>query len=270
MPEWTGVSDATVDIGKLSATATVEPAKKWTIALIPHEHLDVGFTDYPAKVAELHSQSIDQAMDLIKKTPDFRWTLDGSWVASQYLNGRTRRRGNSFLNMFATAASSFRRSLPISIPATHRGRLSRGLFMVTTISRREYKLPRRCGADCGCAVLYVGLRFGSPRCGHQIFGGGQQQLARSRDVAWAMERKVSVLLGRSGWRARAHVVLARIPASAHLVRRPLAYGIDPRFSARFFCRRIRVRTIRPTPRSFSARSLKIHHSPRSRVRLSQA
>ena len=69
--------------------ATVEPAKKWTIALIPHEHLDVGFTDYPAKVAELHSQSIDQAMDLIKKTPDFRWTLDGSWVADQYLNGRS-------------------------------------------------------------------------------------------------------------------------------------------------------------------------------------
>ena len=89
VPEWTGAAEATVRIGKLSASATVEPAKKWTIALIPHEHLDVGFTDYPAKVAELHSQSIDQAMDLINKTPNFRWTLDGSWVADQYLNGRS-------------------------------------------------------------------------------------------------------------------------------------------------------------------------------------
>lgn len=89
VPEWTGPAEAAVRTGKLSASATVEPAKKWTIALIPHEHLDVGFTDYPAKVAELHSQSIDQAMDLIKKTPDFRWTLDGSWVADQYLNGRS-------------------------------------------------------------------------------------------------------------------------------------------------------------------------------------
>jgi len=89
VPEWTGAAEATVHIGKLSASAKVEPAKKWTIALIPHEHLDVGFTDYPAKVAELHSQSIDQAMGLIKKTPDFRWTLDGSWVADQYMNGRS-------------------------------------------------------------------------------------------------------------------------------------------------------------------------------------
>jgi len=89
VPEWTGAAEAAVSIGKLSASATVEPAKKWNIALIPHEHLDVGFTDYPAKVAELHSQSIDQAMDLIRKTPDFRWTLDGSWVANQYLNGRS-------------------------------------------------------------------------------------------------------------------------------------------------------------------------------------
>jgi alpha-mannosidase len=89
VPEWNGATQATVRVGKLSASATVEPAKKWNIALIPHEHLDVGFTDYPAKVAELHSQSVDQAMELITKTPDFRWTLDGSWVANQYLKGRS-------------------------------------------------------------------------------------------------------------------------------------------------------------------------------------
>jgi alpha-mannosidase len=89
VPEWTGATNATVRMGKLSSPAAIEPGKKWTIALIPHEHLDVGFTDYPAKVAELHAQSIDQAMDLIKKTPDFRWTLDGSWVADQYLSARS-------------------------------------------------------------------------------------------------------------------------------------------------------------------------------------
>jgi hypothetical protein len=90
VPEWNGSAQATVRLGKLAAAeVNIEPAKKWTIDLIPHEHLDVGFTDYPAKVAELHSQSIDQAMDLIRRTPNFRWTLDGSWVADQYLNGRS-------------------------------------------------------------------------------------------------------------------------------------------------------------------------------------
>jgi len=97
VPEWKGSAKAMVRMGKLSASATVEPSKKWTVALIPHEHLDVGFTDYPAKVAELHSQSVDQAIGLIKKTPDFRWTLDGSWVADQYLNGRSREAREQFL-----------------------------------------------------------------------------------------------------------------------------------------------------------------------------
>ena len=97
VPEWSGSAEATIRMGKLSASTTVEPAKKWTIALIPHEHLDVGFTDYPAKVAELHSQSVDQAMELIEKTPDFRWTLDGSWVADQYLNARSPEAREQFL-----------------------------------------------------------------------------------------------------------------------------------------------------------------------------
>jgi len=104
VPEWSGPAEATVLVendqtGNLSSPSVkITPAKKWTVALIPHEHLDVGFTDYPAKVAELHSRSIDQAMGLIAKTPDFRWTLDGSWVADRYLNGRTRELRDRFLD----------------------------------------------------------------------------------------------------------------------------------------------------------------------------
>jgi len=98
VPEWSGPADATVRMGELSATSPVQAAKKWTLAIIPHEHLDVGFTDYAAKVAELHSQSIDEAIELIKKTPDFRWTLDGSWVATQYLNGRSPQARAQFLD----------------------------------------------------------------------------------------------------------------------------------------------------------------------------
>ncbi|HEY3929088.1 MAG TPA: polysaccharide lyase family protein [Candidatus Koribacter sp.] len=97
VPEWSGPTTSTVTLADRKATATVEPAKKWTVAIIPHEHLDVGFTDYAAKVAELHSQSIDSAMQLIAKTPDFRWTLDGSWVADQYLDGRSAEALEQFL-----------------------------------------------------------------------------------------------------------------------------------------------------------------------------
>ena len=60
------------------------PGRSRGIAL-PHNHLDVGYTDYPARVAEGQSRVIDQALGLMKKHPDFRYTLDGSWNLEQYL-----------------------------------------------------------------------------------------------------------------------------------------------------------------------------------------
>lgn len=141
VPEWTGATQATVRIGKLSALATVEPAKKWNIALIPHEHLDIGFTDYPAKVAELHSQSIDQAMDLIRKTPDFRWTLDGSWVANQYLNGRSPEAREQFFQHVRDGSIV----VPPEFGNQHTGNasweaLARSLYGQHNLAR-EHKLP---------------------------------------------------------------------------------------------------------------------------------
>lgn len=141
VPDWTGPVQATVHIGKLSASATIEPAKKWTIALIPHEHLDVGFTDYPAKVAELHSRSIDQAMGLIRKTLDFRWTLDGSWVADQYINGRSSEAREQFFEHVRNGSIV----IPPEFANQHTGNasweaLARSLYGQHNLAR-EYKLP---------------------------------------------------------------------------------------------------------------------------------
>ena len=141
VPEWSGPAEARVRMGKLSAVAKIEPAKKWTIALIPHEHLDVGFTDYPAKVAELHSQSIDQAMDLIRKTPDFRWTLDGSWVADQYLSGRSPEARQQFLDHVRDSSIV----IPPEFANLHTGNaswegLARSFYGQRQLAR-EYKLP---------------------------------------------------------------------------------------------------------------------------------
>jgi alpha-mannosidase len=142
VPEWTGSTQAAVRLDKLSAAAVkTEPAKKWTIDLIPHEHLDIGFTDYPAKVAELHSQSIDQAMDLIKKTPNFRWTLDGSWVADQYLNGRSSDARQQFLEHVRDGSIV----IPPEFANQHTGNaswegLARSLYGQHRLAS-EYKLP---------------------------------------------------------------------------------------------------------------------------------
>ena len=57
---------------------TLDPAKKWNFFLVPHTHLDVGYTDYQAKVAEAQSRSLDEAMQLIHDHPDFRFSA--GWV----------------------------------------------------------------------------------------------------------------------------------------------------------------------------------------------
>jgi alpha-mannosidase len=143
LPEWSGNVEAIVRLGDLSSTpVTIAPAKKWTVAIIPHEHLDIGFTDYAAKVAELHSQSIDAAMDLIKKTPEFRWTLDGSWVADQYLNTRSPQAQTEFLDHVRTGNIV----IPPEISNQHTGNaswegLARSLYNERRLER-EFNLAR--------------------------------------------------------------------------------------------------------------------------------
>ena len=143
IPEWKGDVQAAVRLGDLSATPVeITPAKKWTVAMIAHEHLDIGFTDYAAKVAELHAQSIDAAMDLIRKTPDFRWTLDGSWVADQYLNARSSEAQTEFLDHVRFGSIV----IPPEISNQHTGNaswegLARSLYNERRLER-EFKLPR--------------------------------------------------------------------------------------------------------------------------------
>jgi hypothetical protein len=89
VPEWSGTADAVLKVAARKFNVNLAAAKKWTVFIVPHEHLDIGFTDYPEKVAELHSESVDGVMEILKRVPDFRWTLDGDWVAEKYIGGRS-------------------------------------------------------------------------------------------------------------------------------------------------------------------------------------
>lgn len=64
---------------------TIGPKKKWTLFVVPHIHVDVGFTDYQAKVAAIQARTIDEAMDMTAHNPDFRFSLDGEWDLEQFL-----------------------------------------------------------------------------------------------------------------------------------------------------------------------------------------
>jgi len=68
---------------------SLDPAKKWNIFIVPHTHLDVGYTDYQAKVAEAQSRTLDEAVQMIHDHPDFRFSPDGYWCVRQFLAGRS-------------------------------------------------------------------------------------------------------------------------------------------------------------------------------------
>jgi hypothetical protein len=65
------------------------PGKKWNLFVVPNEHLDIGYSDYPTKVAEIQSRAIDEAIEMIGKNPDFRYSPDAYWSVKQFLEGRS-------------------------------------------------------------------------------------------------------------------------------------------------------------------------------------
>ena len=101
VPEWTGTVRGELKVGSAGKVRAfpveLTAARKWTLYIVPQEHLDVGFTDYPEKVAELHAESVDGVMEIQKQVPDFRWTLDGDWVAEKYLAGRSDKKREQFV-----------------------------------------------------------------------------------------------------------------------------------------------------------------------------
>jgi alpha-mannosidase len=73
----------------LHAEQVIAPQKKWTLFVVPHIHLDVGFTDFQSKVSVVQARAIDEAMDLVAAHPDFRFSIDGEWPLEQFLRTRT-------------------------------------------------------------------------------------------------------------------------------------------------------------------------------------
>jgi hypothetical protein len=71
--------------GKQQFKQTIDPEKKWTVFLVPEIHVDIGYSDYQAKVAAIQSRTISEAMEMTAKHPDFRFSLDGEWDLEQFL-----------------------------------------------------------------------------------------------------------------------------------------------------------------------------------------
>lgn len=144
VPEWQGNAVANLEViagahHRFSLSLTAE--RKWTVFVVPHTHVDIGYTDYQGKVAENQANTLVEAASLIKGYPEFRFTTDGSWNLQQLLEMRSEPERNEILGLM--------RAGKIGVPANYFNLLTgyasletlyRSLYYTKSLSR-EYRLP---------------------------------------------------------------------------------------------------------------------------------
>ena len=75
----------------ISRQVTLRPVRKWLVYLLPHSHVDIGYTHLQSEVERLQWRNIDQALELCSKTagypPEsrFKWNVEVLWAVDSYL-----------------------------------------------------------------------------------------------------------------------------------------------------------------------------------------
>ncbi len=70
----------------------LQPVRKWTMYLLHHTHLDIGYTHHQSEVERIQWQHLDNAIALAKATADypapsrFVWLPEGLWAVDSYLD----------------------------------------------------------------------------------------------------------------------------------------------------------------------------------------
>ncbi len=103
-PAFDGPTPARVIGEGASTTTTLMPCRRWDLHLIPHVHLDLGFTDTQGKVLELHCRNIDRALDVMDTDPTFRFAVDGSMVAREFTRTRPPRQVERMMEAISRGA----------------------------------------------------------------------------------------------------------------------------------------------------------------------
>jgi alpha-mannosidase len=142
--EWQGAAKALLEVNagaRRAVPLTLTAERKWTVYLVPHTHLDVGYTDYQGKAAENQATTLTEAAALIKQYPDFRFATDASWNVKQLLETRSKADSDEVLNLA--------REGKIGIPADYFNLLTgyasletlyRSLYYTKALSK-EYGVP---------------------------------------------------------------------------------------------------------------------------------
>ncbi len=71
--------------------ATIKPVRHWELVLLPHSHVDIGYTHVQTEVEQKQWSYLEQAIELARQTQEnppgarFRWNSEVLWAVDSYL-----------------------------------------------------------------------------------------------------------------------------------------------------------------------------------------
>src|SRR5215210_7759435 len=86
------------------AGVEILPQRKWSVFLVHHSHLDIGYTDTQSSVLQHHLQYLDSVLDLTSATEDwpedakFRWNVEATWPLLHWIKDRPDRDRTTFFD----------------------------------------------------------------------------------------------------------------------------------------------------------------------------
>lgn len=104
--ESTWVLDLEVESGTETHRGVFVPCRRWTFHVVPHSHLDLGYTDHAPKALDIHARNIDRALADGAAHGGYSLSLDGAIVAQRYLRERSPAAAEEFLDAVRTGAIS--------------------------------------------------------------------------------------------------------------------------------------------------------------------
>ncbi|WP_225797500.1 glycoside hydrolase family 38 C-terminal domain-containing protein [Streptomyces aculeolatus] len=82
---------------------TLTPQRQWTLHLVHHSHLDIGYTDPQGRVLAEHLSFLDSCLELTRATDDwpaesrFRWCVESLWSFRQWADARPAEQVDEFV-----------------------------------------------------------------------------------------------------------------------------------------------------------------------------
>ncbi|MCU0980254.1 MAG: polysaccharide lyase family protein, partial [Pirellulaceae bacterium] len=85
-------------------SVTLRPVRKWVVYLLPHSHVDIGYTHVQTEVEQAQWKYLEMAIDTAEKSAEypagarFKWNVEVLWAVDSYLKQATPEKRRRFID----------------------------------------------------------------------------------------------------------------------------------------------------------------------------